>query len=110
MKPEDGADLIQGKIITGAAAATSWLSVIGTLLEIIPMLIGVVVAFLSAILLITQIKKRSLEGELLSLKLKKKKREDAEEEEKREVQRRIALGLECKRCTDEKYADQIEGG
>ena len=99
MKPHGAAEILQGKIATGAAAATGWLSVIGTLLEVIPVLLGIVVAFLSAVLLSKQIKKRSLEGKLLSFKVKEKEREEAENE----VKRREAEGLPCRRCTDKEH-------
>ena len=109
MKPQDGAaELIQGQKIIIGTMATGWLSTMGMLLEYIPVILGSIVTFLSAILLMTLIWKRILEGKLLSLKVKKEEREDEEEEKKREVLSRMAQGLECRRCTDGEYADQIE--
>lgn len=103
MKPQAVAEILQGNIATGATAVTSWLSVMGILLEVIPVLIGIVVALLSAVLLITQIKKRKLETRILENDLEKQERE--EEERKSEVKCLEAQGLTCKRHGDKKYKE-----
>lgn len=107
MKPHDGADLIQGNIAIGATAGISWLSTMGTLLEVIPSLLGIVVIFLSAVLLLTQIKNRRLKNRILENDLEKQERE--EEERKVEVRCLEGQGFKCKRHTDKKYTTQTEG-